>query len=471
MSVSLTRMLVAVLLVGQILLASRQVSGPSAGPSATVAISYAEAGGVVEALPNSLPAALKGRPSREIEQAWPAWVAQRDREIRARVDRGDQDSLVNLWLYGTSFTRWPRVIERDMRQSPEALPAADLLERRLDDFVAALASPTTDERLLFAKALVQRAGLDAVTKGGRDGLRRYMREGRRRAQVDFEGYAKTVASAVRADADAELPTLATLFRERGLSSDTSILPDFAVDQALEAVASQRIKAPGSVRRVAVIGPGLDFINKADGQDFYPEQSTQPFAIVDSLIRLRLAAEGGVLVTAFDLSPRVVGHLAAARARAQTGVPYTMQMRLNDSERWSRSLTQYWERLGERIGETVAPVRAPANAGAVRLRAVRVRPATVRAVTPQDLNVVLERLQLPEGQRFDLVVATNVLVYYDVFEQALALTNIASMLEPDGVVLSNNLVQSAPPMFAPPFHMELTYSDRQRDHMFLYSRAK
>ena len=107
------------LLVGQALLAGRQAS---------VAISYAEARPALAALPDGVPPPLKGRPPREIEQAWPAWVAERNREIRARVDGGDQDSLVNLWLYGTSFTRWPRVIDRDMRQAPDALPA-DLLPR------------------------------------------------------------------------------------------------------------------------------------------------------------------------------------------------------------------------------------------------------------------------------------------------------------------------------------------------------
>ena len=41
---------------------------------------------------------------------------------------------------------------------------------------------------------------------------------------------------------------------------------------------------GSITRVAVIGPGLDFADKGYGYDFYPVQTLQPFAIYDSLIR-------------------------------------------------------------------------------------------------------------------------------------------------------------------------------------------
>lgn len=62
------------------------------------------------------------------------------------------------------------------------------------------------------------------------------------------------------------------------------------------------------------------------------------------------------------------------------------------------------------------IATPGRAGAVRMRAVRVRPAVVTAIVPHDLNIVLERLQpLADGERFDLIIATNILVYYDGFE--------------------------------------------------------
>jgi chemotaxis methyl-accepting protein methylase len=47
--------------------------------------------------------------------------------------------------------------------------------------------------------------------------------------------------------------------------------------------------------------------------------------------------------------------------------------------------------------------------------------------------VTERL---DGQAFDLVIATNVFIYYDVFEQALAMSNIEAMVKPGGYLLAN-----------------------------------
>ena len=80
------------------------------------------------------------------------------------------------------------------------------------------------------------------------------------------------------------------------------------------------------------------------------------------------------------------------------------------------------------------------AGQVRARAVDVRPEAVLDVSGVELNIVLERLSMREmTSRFDLVVATNVLVYYDPFEQALAVSNIASMLRDGGLLVTNQPV--------------------------------
>ena len=99
---------------------------------------------------------------------------------------------------------------------------------------------------------------------------------------------------------------------------------------------------------------------------------------------------------------------------------------------------YWERLGDRIGEEVKAVDVPPSAGSVQVRAVRVRPAIVISIIPQDLNIVLQRLEpLAADERFDLIIATNILAYYDVFEQSLALVNVAKMLRPGGLFLTNN----------------------------------
>ena len=76
--------------------------------------------------------------------------------------------------------------------------------------------------------------------------------------------------------------------------------------------------------------------------------------------------------------------------------------------------------------------------------MRVRPDIVKAIVSDDLDIVVQRLDsLASGDLFDLIVATNVLVYYGVFEQSLALSNVAAMLRPGGLFLSNQFVQPLP----------------------------
>jgi chemotaxis methyl-accepting protein methylase len=104
-----------------------------------------------------------------------------------------------------------------------------------------------------------------------------------------------------------------------------------------------------------------------------------------------------------------------------------------------------------------------------VRAVRVAPAVVRALAPRDVNVVLERLVLKDDDRFDLVVATNVLLYYEPFQQALALRNIGAMLRPGGSLLSNQAMVPIAPFATDVGHEAVVYSDRQFDHVFWYQR--
>ena len=108
-----------------------------------------------------------------------------------------------------------------------------------------------------------------------------------------------------------------------------------------------------------------------------------------------------------------------------------------------------------------------------MRATRVRPAVVRSILPEDLNIVLQRIEpLAAGERYDLIIATNILVYYDVFEQSLALANVAKMLKPGGFFLTNSPVFELPstPMRSVGF-TDVIYEQRDaaRDRVFWYQR--
>ena len=236
----------------------------------------------------------------------------------------------------------------------------------------------------------------------------------------------------------------TIFRDRGLASDTSIWIDFGIEQALDAMKARGMIRPGTVRRVAIVGPGLDFADKQEGYDFYPQQTIQPFALIDSLSRLSLSASTALQVTTLDLSSRVIQHLEAARMRAQAGDPYALVLPRNLDQPWTPTLVKYWETFGDRLGDASQAVPPPPNAGRVAVRSVQVRPSMVLSTFPRDLNIVVQRIQpLAENDRFDLIVATNILIYYDVFEQSLAVTNIAAMLRPGGFLLSNDRIFELP----------------------------
>ena len=227
-----------------------------------------------------------------------------------------------------------------------------------------------------------------------------------------------------------------------------------------------------MRRVAVVGPGLDFVEKAEGLDFYPPQSLQALALADSLVRLGLADAASLRITALDISPRVLDHLARARARAAAGQGYTVQLP-RPREGWGAPLVSYWQRFGDAVGTPAGALTPPPTAGPLEVRAVRVRPAVVAAVQPVDLNVVYQRLELPASERFDLVVATNILVYYDTFEQCLAMANVASMTAVGGLFLTNNVLLELPgSKLRSAGYKTVVFSDRPDDgeHVLFYRRV-
>lgn len=376
-----------------------------------------------------LDARLAGTPEelRGADQArWAAWSAREDKAIRVRLEQGDLDSMVNLMLLGTSFTKQPRVIIEKVAEASRS----GVLRARLDDFVAGIREPGDNERLAFLRALLDRRGVRLDPNRPDAGafvlgqLDRVLRERLDLAQ-------KAAASRDRA----------SLFSERGVSLDTRITPDFAIDRTLADLQSRKAFG-GEIKSVAVIGPGLDFIDKNDDWafDYYPQQTTQPFSLADSLERLGLVERPRVHV--LDISPRVFDHLRRARARAEKGEGYFVQLPKppgNAGAVPARPLDDYWAVWGGSIGVPAAPLRPSDVSRGLAARAVRVRPDVVQRIDATDLDIVLQRQSMKEDERFDLVIATNILVYYDSFEQALALENIATMLKPGGIFLTNDVL--------------------------------
>jgi len=309
----------------------------------------------------------------------------------------------------------------------------DLIAARLDDLLTALAAPGNDERRLFARSLLQRRGLRFATAADRDAARMYLLQAIIRVAGEQDQIDQELGATSSSNPMAEFVERSRLFRTRGLSLDASLIPNYALEQALAAMKARGLIEPGAVRRVAIVGPGLDFADKDVGFDFYSPQTLQPFAVLDSLTRLGLAPATGPEIALLDISPRILDHVTRARERASRNIGYTLNLPLPKSTPWLPEVRSYWQRFGDRIGAPAATRPPTAIADLAEVRGVRARPAAVGRMSVSNLNIVTQRL---DGEPFDLVIATNVLIYYDVFEQALAMSNVEAMLKPGAFLLAN-----------------------------------
>lgn len=232
-----------------------------------------------------------------------------------------------------------------------------------------------------------------------------------------------------------------MFQDRGISLDTNLWPDYLLDVALRSLLEKGMLKPGGVRRIAIVGPGLDFANKEAGNDFYPPQTIQPFAALDSLIRLGIANASSVELDTLDISDNVNVHVARIRRAAAKGRSYILQLPWNTERPMSADyrahFVEYWQKLGDKIGQPVAPIPVPKAATSTRTRAVKLRPDIVTRVTPLDVNVVYQRLNWPADRAYDLVIGTNIFLYYGAFEQSLARANVSAMLSPGGFLISTD----------------------------------
>jgi hypothetical protein len=443
-------------------------------------INYEEAKPILEALPDALPAELKAAQPEYLPAVWQKWIANRDTEIRGRLIQGDEDSLINFLLFGNSFTGKPRITLEALAKagkSPNPSDAKAMLEAftlRANDLIKGIYTPGNNERLLFARRLVESKGYDLKNPATTTPLQQYLLKNFARMLNEQDSYAKTLNSArLLGDVSQEFAERSKLYRTRGLSSDTSLLPNFAIEKTLEEIKAKGLVAPNQIRRVAIVGPGLDFTDKQDGYDFYPQQTLQPFAIIDTLLRSGLAKPNDLQVTTFDLSPRINDHLMRSRQRAKNGESYIVQLPYDEAMSWKPEMIAYWKRFGEKIGTPVAPVTSLLDIKGVNIRAVGIRPAVVSLITPQDLNIVLQRREGNHIEPFDLIIATNILLYYDVFEQSLALANVEKMLKPGGFLLSNNALLELPNSGMHSVnYTTIVYSDKPNDgdHIVWYQRA-
>lgn len=453
-------------------------AGRTQGSTPASFIPFADAGPILEAYAEDLPAELRGKPAEQLAAAWPGWVAERDAAIRARLEQGDWDTIAHWLVFGASFTQRIRLTPENVQhlKTPGANDAAsELLQGRLDDLLNALTSSTQSERILFARRMLMKKGFQLNQPAGRKAAGEFLIAQLARMLREQAGYAETLDAARRlGNPTEEFAARSTLYRERGLSLDTSLSPNLAIERSLAELQRRGVLARGGVKRVAVVGPGLDFTDKQSGFDFYPQQSVQPFAVMDTLLRLGLAHAEQLTVTTFDISPRVNDHLSRAVERARRGASYVLQLPFDPSVSWTPELREYWTNFGGRAGTRATAAALPAALKHLAMRAVRIRPGMVTKLRVRDLNIVLARPGLAANEKFDLIIATNILVYYDSFEQSLAMVNIEQMLRPGGIFLCNNALLELPFSRVHSIgYLTTQYSERadDGDHIVWYQRQE
>jgi hypothetical protein len=239
--------------------------------------------------------------------------------------------------------------------------------------------------MLFLRRLFRDQGIDPDTSEGARDTSVFIYNNLLRVAQERKALAERAAKAT----PTTLLDRASLFYDRGVSLDTGILPDFSIDRALQDLKERGVLREGQVARVAVIGPGLDFIDKnsVSAFDYYPEQTLQPFALYDSLLRLGLA-NSRLSMSIFDISLRVIDHMRRTRESAAKGDGYVVQLLQDLARPWPPELIAYWSSLGARVGTAVMPIRPPEIFQSLHTRAVQIRPDVVLACQPVDLNIVL-----------------------------------------------------------------------------------
>jgi SAM-dependent methyltransferase len=350
-------------------------------------------------LPEAVRPALEGH-ARSVE-AFDRFVAQTAAESERRLREGELDHLVFFVLQSRVFSSLPPIEPAaSARENPERPPPEVL--KRIDAFLGAKSVPeqrfTEMRKLLESEAGDPRQVL----------VREYLRSMRFLYEKEHLSRQK--------EGEQQRRHVAELYRSRGHSTDTAVEANFAAHVGLSLLKEQRPRL--RLSRVLVIGPGLDFAPRTALRDDHPPQSPQPYALMDSLLRLGLAGDNELDVHCVDLNPRVTRFFADFAA----GRERTLVLAWQPAEAEHR---EFFAGLGNRIGTSLSWAHG---------RKIAVRPELARRVTASRLDIVTETLATAEP--FDLAVATNVLLYFNDAELALAFANIRSMLKPGGYLLHN-----------------------------------
>jgi len=215
---------------------------------------------------------------------------------------------------------------------------------RIHALAAALPSGARNERLRFVNEFLARKGIP------RESVETKLQENLRRLVAEQRAYQEKLRPRTKQTTKPQSYWRVEHYSGPGFVRRYFFAPELRAGRYAENNVEKGAIQPGTMHRVLVIGPGLDFTDKRDGYDFYPIQTIQPFAMVEAVARLGLGKAEEISVVTADLNAAVNAHVARLAERGRAGQAYTVQLPRLVSAEWSRkpwrtgrSLARCWAR--------------------------------------------------------------------------------------------------------------------------------
>ena len=381
-----------------------------------------------------------------------AYIASVNRKTAERELQGEYDHLIHFFLQSESFTSHPKLepalsaheffnnlndsekskyLAHGSDYSPPKERMPNSARARMNDFIRAVRKESKDRRLAYFKAWLNKT-TDPTAPLDQQLYAQYARA------MKFL-YRKEFASRTVAQKDSAA-FIASLYQERGHSTDTQIEANFAVYIAL---ASLKAQSPSTrIKKVLIVGPGLDFAPRTDLIDLFGPQSYQPFAVADALLKLELSDTASLRIHCVDINERVIDYLKNLSKDQSTSLSLISGIADSNAHPLTNEYKEYFLAFGSKIGKWSAMTVPPAFAGHLS-KSVAVSSTIAGSISADKLNIITERYEPSPG--YELVIVTNVFPYFNASELLFALTNISTMMAEGGYLIHNEL-QTVPSSF-------------------------
>jgi hypothetical protein len=344
-----------------------------------------------------LPPALAKRFDRA---SFPGLIRDLSREALRRKRDGYFDHLIAYALQSNQFTQVPRIEPALSAQSfAQSALVPSQVRLRLREFLDALSHTAGNPRLEYFARLVPAPDRNLG-----------FLEGEYRRAMNFL-YAKEFLHETHA------------YETRGYSTDTQVAANYVIWNALSVL--KRTNPDLRVKRVLLIGPGMDIAPRTGLIDAVPPQSFQPYLVADALLSLGLSEMPDLEIECLDISERVVEFINAF-SKGQRRLELYSAPGTDD-------YNHYFQSLGTKIGK-LALATPPGMPSDLLTRSITVEPSVTQAVHASELNITTQRLT----GTYDIAIATNVLLYFESPDLPLALCNTAAMLRTGAYFVHNDL---------------------------------